>query len=311
MPKQRFYVITYAPFNIVKDAGIFEYKEQAVRWAKQANRIDPNYRGKGLKVEESDERGFPLKWKSEEEGRMKRNPKSRQPKPYAVIGGFEYWLGKDGEIYRNLKGNRGPIADTGLPNNVRWECSKEHFDRYRKLGVFGKEENPSLFGSSTSDMFEDFHGYPSTSHTEIEEEERYRSNLAELGGLEELEILEANGKSVIPISFGHDVIVACDKWGKQIYFEGGNQELDLDALIDAKLIDEHEAEKDLVTIGEVFSISYYAKKTHLKGPKKASNYIHQFGKDGGSLPTLLYDRLNKKMMLSGGSYKIKDVGIVN
>lgn len=65
-PKQRFYVVTYAPFNLVREAGIFNYRDQAASWAKQANRIDPNYRGRGLKVQESDEHGFPLAWKTRE-----------------------------------------------------------------------------------------------------------------------------------------------------------------------------------------------------------------------------------------------------
>jgi hypothetical protein len=86
-PKQKTFVITYAPFNIVREAGVFYDKEQAKSWAKQANRIDPNYRGKGLKVSELDDNGYPKDW------RMKKNPSEDEDIKLAE-GVSEEWHGR-------------------------------------------------------------------------------------------------------------------------------------------------------------------------------------------------------------------------
>jgi hypothetical protein len=64
----------------------------------------------------------------------------KNPKPYKVTKDWEFWL-KDGEIYRNARGNRGPISDTGMPANVRWESSKAHFDHYFGKGTFLRRHN--------------------------------------------------------------------------------------------------------------------------------------------------------------------------
>lgn len=40
-------------------------------------------------------------------------------------------------------------------------------------------------------------------------------------------------------------------------------------------------------------------------------YRHEFGEDGGEMPFLVYDELNKKLQIVGGTYVVKDVGIWN
>ena len=40
-------------------------------------------------------------------------------------------------------------------------------------------------------------------------------------------------------------------------------------------------------------------------------YRHEFGEDGGEMPFLIYDELNKKLSIVGGTYIVKDVGIWN
>ena len=72
--------------------------------------------------------GLPRKWVGSLVG-------ERNPKPYKVTKDWEFWL-KDGEIYRNARGSRGPISDTGMPANVRWESSKAHFDHYSAKGIY-------------------------------------------------------------------------------------------------------------------------------------------------------------------------------
>jgi hypothetical protein len=64
--------------------------------------------------------------------KVRRNPK--KPKPYKSTKSFDFWLGKDGEVYRTVKGQAGPVSigaySTGIPANARWESSKAHFDKF-------------------------------------------------------------------------------------------------------------------------------------------------------------------------------------
>jgi len=182
-----------------------------------------------------------------------------------------------------------------------------------------KRNNPSEdenFDAATS-VSEGFHGRKSLYVEDIIEIERYRTKLAHLGDLVELEILDDSGKHVIPISFAvHDseehVSVASTPDRNQLIFSGGNQGIELESFPD---LTDNEKCKDYVRIGEVFSISYFTDKHHLEGPKyqkDGTEYIHQFGEeDGGVRPELMYDTLNQRMILVGGSYEVKDEGIYN
>jgi len=168
-----------------------------------------------------------------------------------------------------------------------------------------------------TEVSEGFHGRKSLYVEDIIEIERYRTKLAHLGDLVELEILDDSGKHVIPISFAvHDseehVSVASTPDRNQLIFSGGNQGIELDSFPD---LTDNEKCKDYVRIGEVFSISYFTDKHHLEGPKyqkDGTEYIHQFGEeDGGVRPELMYDTLNQRMILVGGSYEVRDEGIYN
>jgi hypothetical protein len=161
-----------------------------------------------------------------------------------------------------------------------------------------------------------FHGRDAEYVEDIVEIEKYRTNLAHLGDLVELEILDKTGRNVFPICFAeHDtdghVSVSSTIERNQIIFGGGDQELELQ---DLELSD-NERQKDYVKVGEVYSISYFTDKHHLTGPKyqkDGTEYIHLFGEeDGGERPTLIYDRLNRRIFLVGGSYEVRDEGIYN
>ena len=45
--------------------------------------------------------------------------------------------------------------------------------------------------------------------------------------------------------------------------------------------------------------------------KDGTSYWHVFGEEGGEKPILVYAKLNERMQLVGGSYKVEDRGIVN
>ena len=80
---------------------------------------------------------------------------------------------------------------------------------------------------------------------------------------------------------------------------GGDQSLDLDAL----KFSEIEQEKDLVTIGDCFFVSYLTQKDF--DDLETICYEHELGEESGVLPQLIYDTRNKRLMLSGGEYHIE------
>ena len=87
--------------------------------------------------------------------------------------------------------------------------------------------------------------------------------------------------------------------GTQLYFVGGDQSVDLEAL----KFSEIEQEKDLVTIGDCFFVSYLTQKDF--DNLETICYEHELGEESGVLPQLIYDTRNKKLMLSGGEYHIE------
>ena len=94
-------------------------------------------------------------------------------------------------------------------------------------------------------------------------------------------------------------LLTCNEKGSQLFFTGGDQSLDLDAL----KFSEVEQEKELITIGKCFFVSYLTQKDFDKF--ETIVYEHELGEESGVLPDLVYDRLNKKLMLSSGEYHIE------
>lgn len=173
-----------------------------------------------------------------------------------------------------------------------------------------------------------FHGRENLEAFEVEETEVYRENLAFLGNMLDVEVfIEARAdEGLITLPF-EEVMLGASSDRKQLYLTG-----------DTSLPDEwlEEAnpvgyQKDKVIIGYVYSISYFADKHHLTGPKqqkKGSEYIHAFAEQtfkaparyegvwkleekiqAGRLPQLIYNRLSGGLELVGGGYEIRDEGI--
>ena len=95
------------------------------------------------------------------------------------------------------------------------------------------------------------------------------------------------------------VMLCSNEAGTQLYLIGGDQSLDLDEL----KFSDREREKELVTVGECFFVSYLTRKDFDKHEEIV--YEHELGEETGVVPTLVYDRLNKRLMLSGGEYHIE------
>lgn len=161
-------------------------------------------------------------------------------------------------------------------------------------------------------LAQEFHGRPAREIIEIEEQESYDDYGAVLGSLERLDILTEDGKHAIPIKFDfspgseENVLVVSDPEGKNIEFVGGDQDIPWTEIEDVA------TDKNLVLVGPVCEINYFADKHHLEGPaeqKRGITYYHEFGDEGGELPYLVFDTRNSKLMLVGGDYTIEPEGI--
>lgn len=163
--------------------------------------------------------------------------------------------------------------------------------------------NPDFEDSeaAAADMFETFHGRPAEKVTEFEVPKNERLNLAECGKLRYLNVMSPAGPYKL---HPRGVLVCTSPEGGQLYFVGGDQELDLEGLGLADALP-----KDLLDIGSCFEIEYHTTKDfHNFDP---IDYFHNFGEESGVLPTLGYDNLNGMFYLSGGNYQVKREGIVD
>lgn len=171
-----------------------------------------------------------------------------------------------------------------------------------------------------------FHGRENREIFEVEEAEIYRENLAYLGEMLDIEVFIECRNKLITLPF-EDVMLGCSSDRNSLYFAG-------DTKIPLSWIKQNVPEgwdKDKVVIGWIYSISYFADKHHLTGPKQQKNgmeYIHCFGEQTfkapasfegiwklkekitrGVLPQLVYNRLGECCEIVGGVYSIKDEGI--
>jgi hypothetical protein len=100
-------------------------------------------------------------------------------------------------------------------------------------------------------------------------------------------------------------MVAAVPNAKQLYFVGGKQELDNAALLSLGC----DPGKDICECGEVFLIEYFAQKRFDRF--EPTTYFHAFGEKTDNRPTLIFMRAPKLLLLAGGEYVVKSVGIDN
>lgn len=172
-------------------------------------------------------------------------------------------------------------------------------------------------------MNERFHGRPTREIMEAVENYHWVRNQAVLGQLIELVITRDYQKG-IPIRFGEETndnvsddtrpLLTCDPQGQQLYVvdtKYSDQSFDPEELG----IRDDERKHQFCIVGDIFSITYFADKHHLEGPKeeqaRGTSYEHEFGEEGGHCPCLVYDYENRKVMIIGGTYKVESEGIRN
>lgn len=157
-----------------------------------------------------------------------------------------------------------------------------------------------------------FHGRPVRGFTEIDETEIYSEYGGQLGELMRLDILMENGRDSQSIVFdfeqgAEDNVLMFAPDDHNIEFVGGDQDFPW-----WKIEGATQSDKNIVLVGPVCEVDYFADKHHLSGPKEQKEgitYFHEFGDEGGELPTLLFDTRNKKILFAGGDYTIEPEGI--
>lgn len=161
------------------------------------------------------------------------------------------------------------------------------------------------------EMAESFHGRPVRDIIEIEEREVYSEWAGVLGELQRLDILMEDGRNFQSIEFdweegGRDNVMVVAGDDHNIEFVGGDQSIPWQEIEGAS-----KTEKNIVIVGPVCEIDYFADKHHLGNDeqKYGITYFHEFGDEGGDLPWLAYDTRNEKLLLQGGDYTIEPEGI--
>ena len=154
-------------------------------------------------------------------------------------------------------------------------------------------------------LYEAFQGKAATEVLDLHEPDAVRDDFAKLGWLISLRIQPRTTDKAIDLNFKADkVILASNAEGSQLYALGGKQ--DLNGCL--KLFQTDES-KDFVELGEAESVVYLTRKAQANF--ELSEFEHEFGEEGGELPFLFYNRLQKRIFFVGGDYTVESPGIIN
>lgn len=154
-------------------------------------------------------------------------------------------------------------------------------------------------------LYETFQGKESTGVVDLHEPDDRRDDFAMLGWLISLTIQPRTRDEEIQLTFRNDKVrLASNAEGTQLYLLGGSQ--DLNGCLKQFQVDES---KDLVELGEAKKVVYLARKAHSNF--EPIEWEHTFGEEGGIPPFAHYNRLQKRIFLTGGTYKMEKPGIID
>lgn len=162
--------------------------------------------------------------------------------------------------------------------------------------------------TDADNLYAKFHGRGPTQTTEVRTVISSRSDLAELGELCELDVhlmTDEKVKLKFPLSGRNVIMLASSPDGRQLYFEGGNQYVDLDQL----RMGGSEWLRDSMALGVLMVVTYRTEKGFDKF--ELTDYFHKLGEETGQKPVLTYDTINHLLSVHGGQYQVKPEGIVN
>ena len=162
-------------------------------------------------------------------------------------------------------------------------------------------------------MYEKFHGKPSTGEVAVEEQVHEHEHLATLGVLINMVVATLSGfeatiglpeKEAAKLSFDEStadpdaMYLATNEEGTQLYIVGGDQSLDLSAL---KMAD---FERDDMVVGQLLELTYRTKKKF--DAFKLVDYYHELGEETGDLPLLRYEPRSEHLYISAGKVPDQD-----
>lgn len=190
-------------------------------------------------------------------------------------------------------------------------------------------------------LYEQLEGAPATKITDLEEPDARRDDFAKIGDLVGLVIeprtVEAPGPAdgeeiaawrdergleflnqrqweelaedfavpIVTLAFtGQKVAAATEAGGHQLYFLGGNQ--NLDGVLSKFGTDET---KDFVELGHLLAFGYFSRKA--AGGHEPTDYWHILAEEGGLQPIAYYNRLQKRIFVVGGDYYIEGPWVRN
>lgn len=183
--------------------------------------------------------------------------------------------------------------------------------------------NPSQVGAATldspaaeqaRDRREGFSGLPSEHYTVRNEPHMSAGDYSDCGEFIAVAVKPTStgtASTVQEISFpSKDLELVCDPSGRQLYIVGVGQDLseaDIRMFTDSK--------SEMVDLGQCRAISYGMKKFGHEVPAEARGedvrWDHEFGEEGGTRPTIFYNRKMRRLILGRATYHVEGSWIRN
>jgi hypothetical protein len=199
-----------------------------------------------------------------------------------------------------------------LPDGQMWRVMDRGrgFKRITKVrGGLKKSETKRNPSDGAAEVYEEFHGRPSSEVLTVSEKIHYHKNLAALGELRNLVVLARDGAKVTLSRF-KKAILCTNEQKNQLFVRGGDQAVDVREF---GIKTPHEVE----TLGKVLELAYFTRKDHLGDEGGTALYFHVAGetnengkrKMAGWSPDLIYRVRDEALEFSGGSYTIRAEGV--
>ena len=226
------------------------------------------------------------------------NPKCAVTQAHAekIAGKFPPELACGGERTANRKRSRNRRKNS--PELLIFNPPRRKSKTRPGAGRRRRKLNPDQ-QAEAEELYTMFHGEKPEEILEVQESAAMRQTYSGLGDLLQLVVERASDQKQIELLFeGDDVIVASSPDGKQLYFIGGNQNLN-------GSLEQFDADtsKDFMDLGECVEIAYHTRK-YFDGFQPI-DYFHKLGEETGEIPRLFYNKIQKRMMLVGGAYKVE------
>lgn len=203
---------------------------------------------------------------------------------------------------------RRQLRSMGVPLDSRGEESLNQL-RAKRRKALGNAGDDVTETKEAVELYRTFQGKDPQAIVTRQRSAAMRTDYTALGPLLAVGIYAAGESIPSPdhwdsyphLKFERDVMLASNSGGTQLYAIGGNQDCSgfLDELPGA------DGSKDLVELGEVAFVVYFARKAPTF---KATEYMHKFD---APRPVLGYDQLKQEIFFVGGGYTIEAPGIVH